>query len=215
MNDYKTISNDCIAEIVQHKSRFIARAAPAENEAHAIQIINEVKKTHSAASHHVYAYICRENNSQRYSDDGEPSGTAGVPVLEVLKKQGLTDACIVVTRYFGGTLLGTGGLLRAYGKAASSAVLAAIPINMIYSDVFEITTDYGALGKLQYEISESGFILLNSDFGENITLKVCTETNRSDELITRIADASLGKAHVKKVSTLYVARSMKGKNSYD
>lgn len=114
--NYKTVSKESCTEIVRQKSRFIAHVSPVTNEGEAIDFINKIKKLHPTASHNVYAYICREQNSQRYSDDGEPSGTAGVPVLEVLKKEGLTDACIVVTRYFGGTLLGAGGLVRAYGK---------------------------------------------------------------------------------------------------
>jgi uncharacterized YigZ family protein len=204
--NYKTVSKESSCEMIRQKSRFIAYAAPSANEPEAIAFINKIKKLHPAASHNVYAYICRDQNSQRYSDDGEPSGTAGVPVLEVLKKEGLTDVCVVVTRYFGGTLLGAGGLVRAYGKAASQGIAEAVPVDMIFSDVFEIEADYSLLGKLQYEISENDYMLLSTGYGERVKLTVCTDVSRSSELYSRITEASFGKAAVKKTSALYVPR---------
>lgn len=124
-NRYMTVKDRGIAEIVEKRSRFIATVIPIENEAQALEFLDSTRRKYWDATHNVYAYITRENNIERYSDDGEPSGTAGVPVLDMLKKEGLTNIAVVVTRYFGGTLLGTGGLVHAYSKSAKAGVEAA------------------------------------------------------------------------------------------
>lgn len=153
-NQYKTIEDYGIAEIVEKRSKFIAHARPVSSEAEAIEYLNSLKQKYWDARHNVYAYILRENNIMRYSDDGEPSGTAGVPVLEILKKEELTDIIVVVTRYFGGILLGTGGLVHAYSKAAKAGVEAAGIVNMILCRKVKIKCDYNLSGKIQYEINE-------------------------------------------------------------
>jgi len=117
---YKTVSKEGTAEIVEKKSRFIASVKPVSTEEEALEFVSQVKAKYRDARHNVYAYVVTENNISRFTDDGEPSGTAGAPVLDVILKEGLTDVAIVVTRYFGGTLLGTGGLVRAYGKSAKT-----------------------------------------------------------------------------------------------
>lgn len=153
-NQYKTIEDYGIAEIVEKRSKFIAHARPVSSEAEAIEYLNSLKQKYWDARHNVYAYILRENNIMRYSDDGEPRGTAGVPVLEILKKEELTDIIVVVTRYFGGILLGTGGLVHAYSKAAKAGVEAAGIVNMILCRKVKIKCDYNLSGKIQYEINE-------------------------------------------------------------
>ena len=153
-NQYKTIEDYGIAEIVEKRSKFIAHARPVSSEAETIEYLNSLKQKYWDARHNVYAYILRENNIMRYSDDGEPSGTAGVPVLEILKKEELTDIIVVVTRYFGGILLGTGGLVHAYSKAAKAGVEAAGIVNMILCRKVKIKCDYNLSGKIQYEINE-------------------------------------------------------------
>lgn len=153
-NKYKTIEDYGIAEIVEKRSKFIAHARPVSSEAEAIEYLNSLKQKYWDARHNVYAYILRENNIMRYSDDGEPSGTAGVPVLEILKKEELTDIIVVVTRYFGGILLGTGGLVHAYSKAAKAGIEAAGIVNMILCRKVKIKCDYNLSGKIQYEINE-------------------------------------------------------------
>jgi len=153
-NQYKTIEDYGIAEIVEKRSKFIAHVRPVSSEAEAIEYLNSLKQKYWDARHNVYAYILRENNIMRYSDDGEPSGTAGVPVLEILKKEELTDIIVVVTRYFGGILLGTGGLVHAYSKAAKAGVEAAGIVNMILCRKVKIKCDYNLSGKIQYEINE-------------------------------------------------------------
>jgi len=205
---YKTVLKEATAEIIEKKSRFIAHVKPVSCEDDALDFLSTIRSKHSSASHNVYAYVCRKDNIQRYSDDGEPAGTAGIPVLEIIKKEGLTDICIVVTRYFGGTLLGAGGLVRAYGKTAKEGIAEAGAVQMIYSDIFTVEIDYSLLGKLQYEVSENQFLTLNSDFGENVTLTICTEALRSDELLKKLTEASFGRAKITKTGTSYVPKSI-------
>ena len=122
---YKTIAERAQASFIEKKSEFIGNIAPCTTESEAISFVEEIRKQHRKATHNCYAYILRENNIGRHSDDGEPSGTAGAPMFEVLKKEGLTDVCCVVTRYFGGVLLGAGGLVRAYSNGVTAAVGAS------------------------------------------------------------------------------------------
>lgn len=204
MKDYKTIEKEASCEFYEKKSRFISNVKPVSTEDEAIAFINQIKSKYPDANHNVYGYVVRENNISRYSDDGEPGGTAGMPVLGVLLKEGITDACIVVTRYFGGTLLGTGGLVHAYGKSASDGIREAKVIHMIYSDIFDISADYTLLGKIQYEIAQSGFLTLDTEYGEKVKITVCTEVNRSDELCKKLTEVCNGKIEIKNTGTMYV-----------
>ena len=126
MEDYRTIQGVSLAEIEEKRSRFIARAAFADSEEKALAVLAAVRAEHRTARHNVYAYMLREGSRTRYSDDGEPAKTAGLPVLEAIRHAGVTDCIVVVTRYFGGTLLGTGGLVRAYTESASQALAPAV-----------------------------------------------------------------------------------------
>ncbi len=142
MDDYKTIEGSALAEIEEKKSRFIAAICHVESEAEALAFLEKTRAAHRTARHNVYAYRLREENRERYSDDGEPAKTAGTPALEVLRHAELTDIIVVITRYFGGTLLGTGGLVRAY-QGATQAALAAAEICTVRSLVqLELTVDY-------------------------------------------------------------------------
>ena len=136
--DYKTVKKGAYDEFVEKKSRFIGYVKPVTTEDEAIEFVNAVRKKHSDATHNCYAYIVRENNIMRYSDDGEPAGTAGMPILDVLRKEDLTDVCVVVTRYFGGTLLGTGGLVRAYTKGAQVGLDAAERIEKLFCNIYSM-----------------------------------------------------------------------------
>ena len=122
MKEYKTVEFESKDEFIEKKSRFIGYVKPVKTQEEATEFINAIKSKHWDATHNVSAYVLRDNNIQRSSDDGEPSGTAGVPTLDVLLKEGIVDTCVVVTRYFGGTLLGAGGLIRAYSHASKIAV---------------------------------------------------------------------------------------------
>ena len=144
--EYKTIARRCEARFIEKKSEFIGYLCPVQTEEQAVAFIEEIRAMHRKATHNCYAYILRENNAARHSDDGEPGGTAGVPIYEVLRKEGLTDVCCVVTRYFGGVLLGAGGLVRAYTKGAKDAVDAAQIKCMAEAVKLAVTVDYGLYG---------------------------------------------------------------------
>jgi len=210
LQDYKTVAEEATAEFTEKRSRFIAQVAPVKNEEEALRFLAEVRAQHREARHNVYTYLCRENNISRFSDDGEPSGTAGLPVLNVLTKQGLTDVCVVVTRYFGGILLGAGGLARAYGKSAADGVLAAGICEMIYSEIFIATVDYPLLGKLQHVLGEKHFQILETNFGAKPTLTLCTEKARSGELVKTLTDVTGGKIDICADGAKYCPRPVMG-----
>lgn len=169
---YKTIRGFGSDEFVERKSRFIGSIQPVSTEEEAIAFIQSVKERNREANHNVYAYVLREGQIRRYSDDGEPQGTGGVPVLEVLLKEGLVDCCVVVTRYFGGILLGAGGLVRAYSHGAKLAVDAAGILNMQPCTVMELTMDYSLYGKITYILPRYETVVEDSDFGVAVRLRI-------------------------------------------
>ncbi len=210
MADYKTVKNAALAEYVEKRSRFIANVAPIQNEDDALRFLADIKAANREARHNVYAYICRENNICRYSDDGEPGGTAGLPVLHVLQSQELTDVCVVVTRYFGGILLGAGGLARAYSKSAADGVKAAGICEMVNSHVFSAEIAYPLLGKVQHVCSELGFTILDTVYDTSVTLTLCVENARGNYLYEKLTDATDGKIQIKKIDECYVPKLLEG-----
>ena len=169
---YRTIKNTARAEIIEKRSRFIATAKPVETEEEAIELINKLRQKYWDATHNVYAYIIEKNNIMRYSDDGEPSGTAGMPVLDILKKECLTNLVVVVTRYFGGILLGTGGLVHAYSKSAKEGVLAAKPIEMALCKETRMKCEYTMLGKIQSELRARDLICGEPIYSDSVEIPV-------------------------------------------
>jgi len=193
MLDYKTVSKIAYDEFTEKKSRFIGYCRPVSTEEEAIDFINSVKALNRTATHNVYAYILRENNIMRYTDDGEPAGTAGMPVLDVLRLSELTDVCVVVTRYFGGTLLGTGGLVRAYTRGARIAVEAAGEITLRYCDIYSLTLDYSLLGKLQYAVAESKkYDISDISYTDSVTMTVSVRRDDSPAFLKLVADTVQG-----------------------
>lgn len=171
--EYRTIAKRAEAEIEEKKSRFIATVMPVSTEEEALLFINHLKKKYWDATHNVYAYsVYEENVVQRFSDDGEPSGTAGIPVLEVIKKAHIQNAAIVVTRYFGGTLLGAGGLVRAYGKCAAAGISAAGVIKKQLCVETIINTDYSLLGKIQNFLKENNYVIKDTLFAQDVKIIV-------------------------------------------
>ena len=156
MAQYKTVLQEAQDDFVEKRSRFIGYARPVSTEAEALAFIAEKKSKHWDASHNVYAYILRDGGVMRYSDDGEPQGTAGIPVLDVLQKSGVTDVVVVATRYFGGILLGGGGLVRAYSHTASIALQAAGIVTMRECLMLEVLCDYGQYGRAAALVPECG-----------------------------------------------------------
>ena len=202
--EYKTIKNRGFAEYEDRKSRFIANVFPVETEEKAVEILNAVKKKYSDARHNVYAYVVRENNIQRFSDDGEPSGTAGMPVLDAIRKRGLTDTLVVVTRYFGGTLLGTGGLVHAYGKSASEGIENAGPVIRKLCDIYSVTADYTLSGKIEYSLQGSEYIIEDIAYTDAVTFTVCVPSGEGEKFVKEITEISLGSAKTECVGEKFV-----------
>lgn len=203
-NEYKTVKDIGKAEIVEKRSRFIASVRPVSSEDEALEYLCTLRQKYWDARHNVYAYIIRDNNIMRYSDDGEPSGTAGVPVLEILKKENLTDVIVVVTRYFGGILLGTGGLVHAYSKAAKEGVNAAGIQKMMLCRKFVLRCDYNMLGKLQYEISEfDNAFCGESVYGEDVALEVYVAEEKENFFIKTITDRTNAAVKIEKYDIKY------------
>lgn len=206
MESYKTTEHEGSAEMIERKSRFIGYCRPVKTQEEAISFIEEIRAMHRQATHNVYAYVLRKDNISRYSDDGEPAGTAGVPVLEVIKKGGLTDVAVVVTRYFGGILLGAGGLVRAYGKSAALGIESANPIEMIYCSIYVVRCDYSTYGKLEYLINNNGYILKDCAFENDVCLTVCIPNGYEEKFIKDVADISGGSAEATLVSGEYIKK---------
>ena len=193
MQSYKTIRKAAEAQFVEKHSRFIGYIAPVTTVEEANEFIASIKSKHWDATHNVPAYILREGNLKRYSDDGEPQGTAGVPVLSALEKAGLTDCVCVVTRYFGGTLLGTGGLVRAYSHAASIAVEAGGVVTRALCKKMRIKCDYGFYGKLSPMILEAGGVVENTVFADSVDIDFYIESSLAGKLNADIVEASNGR----------------------
>lgn len=204
MESYKTLETAANDEFVVKKSRFIGYAAPVQTNEQAVEFINSIKAKHRDARHNVYAYCLREGQIRRYSDDGEPQGTAGMPVLDVLLKEGLTDCAVVATRYFGGVLLGANGLVRAYTQTAKIGIDAAGIITMALCYVGEVTCDYNFYGRLQTLVCEQGGIVENVDFAQNVCLRFRIPSDNFEKLDAVIFDKSYGKVRCKKLGEKFL-----------
>ena len=178
--NYKTVSGDASFILIEKKSKFIGYIFKIHNEEQAQAYLSQIRTKHYDATHNCYAYSLRENNIQRFSDDNEPSGTAGIPILEVIKKEALYNVLIVVTRYFGGTLLGAGGLVRAYTAAAAGAVQEAGVVQMTLCDCLALSCDYTLWGKIERLIREFCVDQPQIDYGEQVHISFYI-----DELCTR------------------------------
>ena len=203
MNEYRTVSGDACDSFTERHSRFIGYAAPVKTQEEATEYINKIRSKHWDATHNVYAYILRDGHIQRYSDDGEPQGTAGVPVLDVLLKEGLSDVCVVVTRYFGGILLGAGGLVRAYSHSAKIAVDAAGIIKMSLCTEAVISCDYNFYGKLSSVIPDMGGIVENTEFTDNVSVTFCIPQEKFAAFNDKVFDMSFGRYKAEAVGEKY------------
>lgn len=192
---YKIVYHAGTGEIIEKKSRFIASVAPVENEQEAAVFIEGVKKKYYDARHNCSAFIIGKNKElKRCSDDGEPSGTAGKPILEVLMGAGLTNTAIVVTRYFGGTLLGTGGLVRAYTQAAQAGLKDAGIGTMCYGAKISIRTDYADLGRIQYLLGNKEIPIKDSAYTDKVELMIQIPMENAEELIRELTENTCGRA---------------------
>ena len=197
MSTYKTLHEFGMDEIIIEKSTFIGYAKPIKTEEEAIEFVNEIKKKHKDATHNVWAYTIGENmNIQRYSDDGEPQGTAGIPTLEVIKKEDLRDVVVVVTRYFGGIKLGAGGLVRAYTKGAKVGLEAAKIIEKVMYKEVKIKIDYNQLGKVQNEIMNLGYFIKDTIYEDNVEIIVYSKLEEVEALTSRMIDITSATAGI-------------------
>lgn len=192
MESYRTIAAKAEARLVEKKSEFIGWACPVQTEEQAIGFLQEIRTLHRTASHNVYAYILREDSRKRYSDDGEPAKTAGLPVLSVLEHADITDCIIVVTRYFGGTLLGTGGLVRAYTAAAKAALEAAEIATVRLCTKLELTVPYPLYETAQRLLEASGAVTGEPQFTDRVLLTATLPAEHKPGLETAINEMLRG-----------------------
>ena len=203
---YITIRDYGEDRFIEKKSEFIGYAKRVENEEEAKAFVNEIKSMHKQARHNCWAYVIGENMGiQRYSDDGEPQGTAGIPILEVMKKSDITDCAVVVTRYFGGTLLGTGGLVRAYSKAVQEGLAQSDLIEKQYGNILEIGTDYNGVGKIQYLIGENKIPVLESEYTDKVRFQVLLPMSETEHFQKLLTEATNARASQEIVDSCYYA----------
>ena len=182
------------AELIEKRSRFIGRIWPAETEDEAIARIREMREKHWDASHNVYAYIIRDGNIMRYSDDGEPQGTSGIPTISVFQHEEIFNFCCVTTRYFGGTLLGAGGLVRAYSAAAKAALNSAgISVMGSWSD-FIVSCSYGQYERVRNELISLGAMVEDTDFGVDVMITAAIPEDKAEALRANITEITAGSA---------------------
>lgn len=192
--NYVTIRNYGEDSFLEKKSEFIGYAKRCETEEEAKAFVTEIKNMHKQATHNCYAYVIGENMGiQRYSDDGEPQGTAGIPILEVMKKSNITDCAIVVTRYFGGILLGAGGLTRAYTKGASVALKAAGVVEKVKGVKITLDMEYDMLGKFQYKCNEKNWYIEDTEYTDKVSVHMIAELDVASEIEKTAIEISNGK----------------------
>lgn len=201
---YFTVKNEGVDQFEEKKSTFIGHAKRAYSEEEAKAFIEKIKTKHREARHNVYAYVIGENMGiQRYSDDGEPQGTGGVPALEVIKRKKITDVVVVITRYFGGILLGTGGLARAYSKGASIAIDKAEIVEKLEGVNIFITIEYDMIGKAQYVCEQNKWHIENTEYTEKVCLNILTPMNNVENIKNKFVEITSGKCEFQIKDKMY------------
>ena len=200
--NYKTVRDSAEDKFTEKKSEFIGYIKHTATEAEALDFIAEIRAMHRKATHNCYAYILRENNLSRHSDDGEPGGTAGVPIYEVLRKEGLTDVTCVVTRYFGGILLGAGGLVRAYTKGAKMACDAAEKLDMRSAARLILTLEYPYYGKIGKTLADYDVRIEKEDFGAEVSITLYIALELEQGFTDELTDVCNGCISIKKDAEL-------------
>lgn len=206
LSQYKTVYKGGEGEIVEKKSRFIATVVPVHSEEEALKFVEAMKKKYWNATHNCYAYVIGENHElKRYSDDGEPGGTAGKPMLDVLIGEEIHNAAIVVTRYFGGTLLGTGGLVRAYSAAAKQGLASSVIITKNPGVKLRLATDYAGLGKIQYILGQRGIKILDSIYTDKVEIAALVPLDVLEAVKAEIREGTNGQAGMEEGEQCYFA----------
>jgi uncharacterized YigZ family protein len=200
--EYKIVENGGEGEIIEKKSRFISTVRPVADEEEALAFIDEMRKKYWNASHNCYAYVIGEHKDtmiMRCSDDGEPGQTAGKPMLDVLLGENLRNTAVVVTRYFGGTLLGTGGLVRAYSKAVQEGLNNSEVAVRRHTVLLEIHTDYNGIGKIQYLLGQRGLSVGEAEYTDKVRIQVPVPFAMEEELKNELTEATNGQAKIEKI----------------
>lgn len=207
LKEYRTILEPGTDEIVEKKSRFIGYIRHTETEEEANAFINEIRKKHFDARHNCFAYsVDGQQQTIRFSDDGEPGGTAGKPILEVITGKGLCDVCIVVTRYFGGTLLGTGGLVRAYTDAAKACIDATDMVTKCLVVPMRLTTNYTDFGKVQYLLGSHNISVLDSEYGENVAVRIEVLVDDAAMIVKQLTEVTAARVQIEQEDAVYSVR---------
>lgn len=205
MEGYRTVCGYGTGEIVEKKSRFIAEVFPVVSEDEVSTHIEKIKKEYWDARHHCWAYVIGQNPAtERMSDDGEPAGTAGKPILEVIRGRGLTDVLVVVTRYFGGTLLGTGGLVRAYTQAALEGLGHAGILRKVPGVRLRIGTDYTGLGKIQYLLARREISILDTVYTDRVEILTAAAADMAESLKKEITEGTSGQAAIEEAGQCWL-----------
>lgn len=206
MQIYKTIKQYGEGEIVEKKSRFLGKIKQVETEEEALEFIESIKKQYWDARHNCFAYIIgTKGETVRCSDDGEPSGTAGKPMLEVLQNQELRNVVAVVTRYFGGVLLGTGGLVRAYTQATQEALKEAQIATMTPMAVMTVKTDYNAIGKIKYVLAQEEVPVLNEEYAVDVMVTMAVSLAEKERMLKKLIEVTNGKAVIEEKEQIFMA----------
>ncbi len=206
MDSYKTLGQYTAEEYIVKKSRFIGYAKPIKCEHEAVEFIEEIKKKHWDATHNVYAYSVKDGNIKRFSDDGEPQGTAGMPVLNVINQEEITDCVVVITRYFGGILLGGGGLVRAYSHTAKLAVDGAGVVTLVPFLRLKIDCDYSAYGKIETLIRDLNGVTDNTKFTDGVELTFKIEKENEHAFSKKLQDLTNGKIQYEFIEEIIAAK---------
>ncbi len=206
MPTYKTIQKPASAELIEKRSRFIGYVRPVTTQEEAVAFINEIKSKHWDATHNVYAYVLRGEGISRYSDDNEPQGTAGIPVLDAIRKRDITDCAVVVTRYFGGTLLGAGGLVRAYSAAAKAGIDAAGECVMTLCSVCTLKCSYTLYGKIPALIARFEGTADDSEFADDVTVRFHLPCDMLPAFNKALSEESSGRAQAQENGTQFFAK---------
>lgn len=205
LSQYKTVRRHGLQEIVIKKSRFIGQALPVSTEQEAVAFIERIKKEHWSATHNCSAYMIGERDEiQKASDDGEPSGTAGKPILEVIKNQGLKNVVVVVTRYFGGIMLGAGGLIRAYTDGAVAGLSAAGPVYKVLHREVKLTVDYTWHGKVENELRNRGMLTEGTEFTDRVTVRCLPLAEEAERFIAWMTDVTQGQGTIEPGEVRYI-----------
>lgn len=209
MKEFITIKENVLAEIVEKKSKFIANLIYVDNTKDAENVIKEIKKKHFDARHNCIAYRIVENEKivERSSDDGEPSGTAGAPMLTILQKNNLANVLVVVTRYFGGILLGTGGLVRAYSESTIKAIEEADKVEMVLGEELEVMLDYNNFENFKYYCKNNEINIVNSQYTENIVCKIQINMEKKQKLMDDFETKKINFKEIKELSKKYIIKS--------